>query len=88
MVALQLRPNQVPTNVSSTNPHVCQSLNKMSLPEKVLMRKIKKREKRKQELSEKEPEKKKAKQAPSENGESGCTEREACKLRLTCVCLV
>ncbi|XP_034249362.1 probable ATP-dependent RNA helicase pitchoune [Thrips palmi] len=49
----------------------------MSLPEKVLMRKIKKREKRKQELSEKEPETKKAKQDPPENGENGHTEIEA-----------
>ncbi|XP_026272950.1 probable ATP-dependent RNA helicase pitchoune [Frankliniella occidentalis] len=40
----------------------------MSLPEKVLMRKIKKREKRKQELSEQEPEKKKSKPATPENG--------------------
>lgn len=40
----------------------------MSLPSKVLMRKIKKREKRKQELSEQEPEKKKPKQSPEENG--------------------
>lgn len=40
----------------------------MSLPEKVLMRKIKKREKRKQELSEQEPEKKKLKATEPENG--------------------
>ncbi|KAK3922198.1 putative ATP-dependent RNA helicase pitchoune [Frankliniella fusca] len=40
----------------------------MSLPEKVLMRKIKKREKRKQELNEQEPEKKKAKPTAPENG--------------------
>lgn len=52
----------------------------MSLPEKVLMRKIKKREKRKQELSEAEPEKKKPKADPTENGH---VDTEACMYRLS-----
>ena len=52
----------------------------MSLPEKVLMRKIKKREKRKQELSEAEPEKKKVKADPPENDH---VDTEACMYRLT-----